>query len=329
MCGVLNHRRSQSCDMWAGVRQCSTASLDKRRCRGSTGNRLRTTGFVINVAAWHLVSCRPEVARHSLRLLKTTTKTERVDPMAVDLAAASAVPPEQRHRKGLSYPNPLAGNPGKPKFPATVKRADGGSEVVACPVATRTMVALMDMNAVVGGAACHWGGPAALAELMSAIHGIMFSASPWHQRFNFANDAGHTENGVYALKANYGFADVTVNDLKGFRSIKSKLTGHGESHLFPDGVMVSNGPLGSSIPIAQGLAMADVLANHKRTTICVISDGAMMEGEAKEAVTAIPGLVQPVERVRQTHATHDHVLISHRRIELGVRASRCAWSPAC
>jgi len=210
--------------------------------------------------------------------------------MGVELAAAAAIPPEQRFRKGLTYPNPLAGNPGKPKFAATVKRADGGSETVACPVATRTMVALMDMNAVIGGAACHWGGPAALAELMSAIHGVMFSASPWHQRFNFANDAGHTENGVYALKANYGFADVTVNDLKAFRSITSKLTGHGESHLFPEGVMVSNGPLGSSIPIAQGLAMADVLANHKRTTICVISDGAMMEGEAKEAVSAIPGL---------------------------------------
>jgi len=210
--------------------------------------------------------------------------------MAVDLAAAAAVSPEQRHRKGLTYPNPLAGNPGKPKFAATVKRADGGSELVACPIATRTMIALMDMNAVVGGAACHWGGPAALAELMSAIHAIMFSASPWHQHFNFVNDAGHTENGVYALKANYGFAGVTVNDLKAFRSITSKLTGHGESHLFPDGVMVSNGPLGSSLPMAQGLAMADVLANHKRTTICVISDGAMMEGEAKEAVSAIPGL---------------------------------------
>lgn len=210
--------------------------------------------------------------------------------MGVELAAAATISPEQRHRKGLTYPNPLAGNPGKPKFAATVKRADGGSETVACPVATRTMLALMNMNAVIGGAACHWGGPAALAELMSAIHAIMFSASPWHQHFNFANDAGHTENGVYALKANYGFAGVTVNDLKAFRSISSKLTGHGESHLFPEGVMVSNGPLGSSIPIAQGLAMADALANHKRTTICVISDGAMMEGEAKEAVTAIPGL---------------------------------------
>ena len=117
----------------------------------------------------------------------------------------------------------------------------------------------------------------------------MFAKPNWHQHYNFANDAGHTENGVYALKANYGFAGVTVNDLKAFRSITSKLTGHGESHLFPEGVMISNGPLGSSLPIAQGLALADVLADHKRTTICVISDGAMMEGEAKESVTAVPG----------------------------------------
>ena len=52
-------------------------------------------------------------------------------------------------------------------------------------------------------------------------------------------------------------ASSSSGDLKGFRSITSKLTGHGESHLFPAGVMVSNGPLGSSLPIAQGLALAD------------------------------------------------------------------------
>jgi transketolase len=210
--------------------------------------------------------------------------------MAVELAAAATVSPEQRHRKGLAYPNPLAGNPGAPRFAATVRCADGSTLQVADPVATRTMVALMDMNAVIGGAACHWGGPAALAELMSSIHGLMFRKTPWHQHYNFANDAGHTENGLYALKANYGYAGVKVADLKDFRSIKSKLTGHGESHLFPEGVMISNGPLGSSVPVAQGLALADVLADHKRTTICVISDGAMMEGEAKESVSAIPGL---------------------------------------
>ncbi len=211
--------------------------------------------------------------------------------MGTELAAAAAVPPEQRHRKGLAYPNPLAGNPARaPQWAATVTRADGSKFQVADPVATRTIVSLMDMNAVTGGAACHFGGPAALAELMSSIHGVMFSRpGVWHDHFNFVNDAGHTENGVYALKANYGFAGLTIQDMKGFRSIASKLTGHGESHLFPEGVMVSNGPLGSSIPVAQGLALADRLADSKRTTICVISDGAMMEGEAKESVAAIPG----------------------------------------
>jgi len=210
--------------------------------------------------------------------------------MGVELAAAATVSPEQRHRAGIAYANPLAGNPGKPRFAATVRRADGSSLDVADPVATRVLLALMNMDATLGGAACHFGGPAAFAELMSSVHGIMFSAADWRVAFNFANDAGHTENGVYALKANYGFAGVEIKDLRQFRSITSKLTGHGESHLFPEGVMISNGPLGSSLPIAQGLAMADRLANNDRATICTISDGAMMEGEAKEAVSAIAGL---------------------------------------
>lgn len=210
--------------------------------------------------------------------------------MGAETAPAAAVDPKDRFRPGLAYPNPLAGNPaGAPKYPATVQRADGSTLQVACPVATRVMLALMDYDAVVGGAACHWGGPAALAELMSAIHGVMFARNPWQQSYNFVNDAGHTENGLYALKANYGYAGLSVADLRGFRSISSKLTGHGEGHIFPEGVMISNGPLGSGLPTAQGLAMADRLADQRRTTICVISDGALYEGEAKEAVSAIPG----------------------------------------
>ena len=117
------------------------------------------------------------------------------------------------------------------------------------PVATRALVALMDVHAVVGGAACHWGGPAAFAELNAAIHAQMFATTgrQWHEAFNYINDAGHAENGVYALRANYGFDGMTFEDLKGFRSVKSKLTGHGESHLNPEGVLMSNGPLSSSL----------------------------------------------------------------------------------
>lgn len=184
-----------------------------------------------------------------------------------------------------------------PKFPVRVQLQSGESISVADPRATRAMIILMDMNALHGGAASHYGGPAAFAELMSATHGLMFheakkAGREWHEMFNFVNDAGHCENGLYALKANYGFANLTMNDLKKFRSVESPLTGHGEAHLFPQGVLVSNGPLGSGLPQAQGLAMADALAGRKRLTVCAISDGAAMEGEAKESFAAIPGLAR-------------------------------------
>jgi transketolase len=184
---------------------------------------------------------------------------------------------------------PTPANP--PKYSVRVKNAAGQDVVLGDPRATRALVALMDVHAVVGGAACHWGGPAAFAEINAAVHGLMFNTAgrPWHEAYNYVNDAGHAENGVYALRANYGFDGLTFDDLKAFRSIKSKLTGHGESHLNPEGVLLSNGPLGSSVGQAQGLAIGDKLAKRDRVTILVVSDGASMEGEAKEGFAAIPG----------------------------------------
>lgn len=194
--------------------------------------------------------------------------------------------------KPLELKSRLASTPANgPKWSVTVKDASGNDVTVADPRATRAAVALMDIHAVVGGAACHWGGPAAFAEVNSAIHSVMFGAEgEWYDSYNFVNDAGHAENGVYALRANWGFDNLDLDALKKFRSIESKLTGHGESHLNPEGVLLSNGPLGSSLPQAQGLALADKVAGNDRVTICVVSDGASMEGEAKEAFAAIPGL---------------------------------------
>src|SRR3989442_15538396 len=93
---------------------------------------------------------------------------------------------------------------GPPKYSVAVKNGKGEPVVLGDPRATRALVALMDVHAVNGGAACHWGGPAAFAEIMAAVHGLMFATQgrPWHEAFNFVNDAGHTENGIYALRAN-------------------------------------------------------------------------------------------------------------------------------
>src|ERR1044071_5167210 len=211
--------------------------------------------------------------------------------MGADTTVAQQV--EAPPLKPLALKTKLAATPaGAPKYALTFKNSKGEDVVAGDPRATRALVALMDVHAVNGGAACHWGGPAAYAEIMAAIHAILFATKgrAWHEAFNFVNDAGHTENGIYALRANYGFDDVTFEALKGFRGIKSKLTGHGESHLNPEGVLLSNGPLGSALPQAQGLAIADKVAKRDRVTIVTVSDGASMEGEAKEAFAAIPGL---------------------------------------
>jgi transketolase len=185
---------------------------------------------------------------------------------------------------------------GLPRYPVSIRKADGTEIFLADPKANRAMVALMNAQAIFGGAAAHWGGPSALAEIMSAVHGILFesdsSPKEWYERYHFVNDAGHTENGVYALRANLGFDHLDLEALKGFRSIDSKLTGHGESHLNPEGVLLSNGPLGSAVAQAQGLAMADKLANIDRATFLIVSDGAAMEGEAREAFASIPGFAQ-------------------------------------
>ncbi len=192
----------------------------------------------------------------------------------------------------------LAGNPQQaPELKVSLMTKDGRSIPAADPRATRALISLMDMNAVLGGAASHYGGPAALAELMSALHAYVFDVAAqkrkeWHELFHIVNDAGHCENGLYALKANYKMAGLNFESLKKFRSIESPLTGHGEVHCFPEGVLISNGPLGSAFPQTQGLAMGDALAGRSRVTVSVISDGASMEGEAKESFAAIPGLAK-------------------------------------
>lgn len=161
------------------------------------------------------------------------------------------------------------------------------------PKAIRALVALMDMNATLGGAASHFGGPSAFAEIFSSLFQSMINTSSkenkkYFEKFHFINDAGHCENALYALRHCYG--QLSLQDLKGFRSKESPLTGHGENHIFPEGVYLSNGPLGSSLAMAQGLAVAERLNQTNKISIVSVSDGACMEGEAKEALSSIPGL---------------------------------------
>ena len=178
----------------------------------------------------------------------------------------------------------------QPKYSCKVSLSNGREVFISDPKAVRAMLALMDMQAVLGGAASHWGGPSAFLEIFSALFGLIFHQSKnWHEQYHIVNDAGHCENGLYTIKANYEYAGLKIQDLKKFRSLSSFLTGHGEAHLFPQGVYLSNGPLSSTLAQAQGLCLADRLQKKERTTVVLASDGALMEGEAKEALASIPG----------------------------------------
>jgi transketolase len=197
--------------------------------------------------------------------------------------------------KPLNIKNRLAERPtSELKHFTEVNKQNGSKQKLATPSASRALLALMDAEATLGGAACHWGGASAFTEIVSSVHGFLFSesAKSWYEEYNYVNDAGHCENGIYAVRALYGHDNLDYNSLKGFRSVESKLTGHGESMHNPEGVLLSNGPLGSAVAQAQGLAMADKLSGNDRLTLLTLSDGASMEGEVKEAFASIPGFAR-------------------------------------
>ena len=61
----------------------------------------------------------------------------------------------------------------KPHFAVTLKKTTGESLEVSDPNAIRALISMMDMGAVLGGAASHYGGPAALAEMWSVLHALI------------------------------------------------------------------------------------------------------------------------------------------------------------
>ena len=177
----------------------------------------------------------------------------------------------------------------------TLSWAEGSVSLVD-PTSLRALVLLMDMSAALGGAASHFGGPSAFAELVSVVYGFVREESlakgcAWQELFEIVNDAGHCENVHYAIRSCYQMGISSFEELLKFRSLGSPLTGHGEAHMFPQGVRISNGPLGSAFVQSQGLALGAALAgDFETTTICFVSDGALMEGEAREALASSPGM---------------------------------------
>lgn len=142
----------------------------------------------------------------------------------------------------------------------------------------------------------HLGLPLGAAEIGAVLYGNALVHNPteprWLNRDRFVLSAGHGSMFLYSWLHMSGY-DLSINDLKAFRSLHSKTPGHPESFETP-GVEATTGPLGQGIGNAVGMAMSGKMAAARFNTaehtifdhhvICLAGDGCMQEGVAMESV---------------------------------------------
>ncbi len=104
--------------------------------------------------------------------------------------------------------------------------------------------------------------------------------------------AGHASALIYATMLCAGYKNLTINDLKKFRKIGSKTSGHPEPHLLP-GIDAPSGPLGQGIAMSVGIAivekkLASIFNTYSKLidyyTYCFHGDGCLQEGISYEAI---------------------------------------------
>lgn len=110
----------------------------------------------------------------------------------------------------------------------------------------------------------------------------------WINRDRFVLSAGHGSALLYATLFLAGY-DLSLEDLKRFRSLDSKTPGHPEYSVTP-GVDMTTGPLGQGIASAVGMAISErylhemnSLIDHYTYVLC--GDGDLMEGISYEAMS--------------------------------------------
>ncbi|MCT1796869.1 transketolase [Helcococcus kunzii] len=141
----------------------------------------------------------------------------------------------------------------------------------------------------------HLGMPLGSAPMTYELYKNHLNVNPknpeWFNRDRLVYSAGHGTPLVYSMLHLFGY-DLSIQDLKEFRSLGSKTPGHPEYNVTP-GVDASTGPLGVGVATAVGLAISEAhlakkynkkdlpLINHY--TYVIAGDGCLMEGVANEA----------------------------------------------
>ena len=156
-------------------------------------------------------------------------------------------------------------------------------------------VRFLSLDAVEAANSGHPGMPMGMAEIATALWKNHLNHNPsnpyWFNRDRFVLSNGHGSMLLYSLLHLTGY-DLSIEDLKNFRKLKSKTPGHPEYDL-QYGIETTTGPLGQGIANAVGMAISEkILASQFNTseempinhfTYAFLGDGCLMEGVSHEA----------------------------------------------
>ena len=130
----------------------------------------------------------------------------------------------------------------------------------------------------------HIGGSLSMADILAALYFEEMKIDPAHPRDGgrdrFVLSKGHCSPALYAALALRGF--FPPEELREFRTLKSRLSGHVEMNHVP-GVDMSAGSLGQGLSAAVGMAIAAKLDNKGYRVFCAMGDGELQEGQIWEA----------------------------------------------
>ncbi len=152
----------------------------------------------------------------------------------------------------------------------------------------------LSMDAIQKANSGHPGMPMGMADVATVLWTkfLKFDAAEpwWADRDRFVLSAGHGSMLLYSLLYLTGFEQATIDEIKNFRQLGSRMAGHPEyGHL--DGVEVTTGPLGTGLATAVGMALAERMLNARygddlvdHYTWVIAGDGCLMEGVSHEAI---------------------------------------------
>ena len=141
----------------------------------------------------------------------------------------------------------------------------------------------------------HPGMPMGMAEIATTLWSKHLNHNPlnpnWFNRDRFVLSNGHGSMLLYSLLHLSGY-DLSIDDIKDFRQLKSKTPGHPEYDI-RTGVETTTGPLGQGIANAVGMAISEKILSAEfnkgdinpidHFTYVFLGDGCLMEGISHEA----------------------------------------------